>query len=198
MNRRAGTTRGRRDDGAAMVEFAFIGVLLFFLLFGIINFGVLLSVRNSITQSANEGARSAVGVFARNGLAYAEMYGSPPPQSKILAEEAAISRMRERLSHLEGDVNGPIETRCSDPGQCPPVTEDPAITYTARVHDCIVTDEATLQNFAATVDSDADTNDCIFTEVIYHHERYRLLPPMPLITSVTPDRIADTADVALT
>src|SRR5690606_10438584 len=52
----------RREDGAAMVEFAFVGVLLVVLLFGIINMGVLLSFKQNLTQSASESARAAIGV----------------------------------------------------------------------------------------------------------------------------------------
>ncbi|HAS11569.1 MAG TPA: hypothetical protein DCS55_13815 [Acidimicrobiaceae bacterium] len=47
----------RRDDGAAMVEFAFVGVLLVFFVFGIIVFGLLLSFKQDVTRAAAEGAR---------------------------------------------------------------------------------------------------------------------------------------------
>ena len=47
----------RRDDGAAMVEFAFVAVLLVFLVFGIITFGLLLSFKQDVTRAAAEGAR---------------------------------------------------------------------------------------------------------------------------------------------
>jgi Flp pilus assembly protein TadG len=51
--------RGRGDKGAAMVEFAFVSILLFTLVFGIINFGMLMSFRGSMQQAASEGARAA-------------------------------------------------------------------------------------------------------------------------------------------
>lgn len=181
-----------------MVEFAIVGVLLFVLLFGIIGFGVLLSTKNSITQAANEGARSSVSVFARNGLAYADLQSGVPDGAKILAEQAAIDRMRERLSHLESDVGGPIQTQCSEPAQCPDVGGNPSLTYLARVHDCIITDEATIADFSLAVDTDTDSNDCMFTRVIYNHADYRILPTIPFIDATLPDTIADRADVALT
>lgn len=56
------SNRCRRDDGTAMVEFAFVGVLFALFLFGIINMGVLLSFKQNLTQSASEAARSAVAV----------------------------------------------------------------------------------------------------------------------------------------
>lgn len=180
-----------------MVEFAFVGILLFVLLFGIVNFGVLLSAKNQITQAANEGARAGVSVFARNGLAYAELNGTVPDSAKILAEQAALDRMRERLTGLEDDAGGDIETRCSEPAQCPAVGGNPSFVYLARVHDCVITDETLLTDFNAAVDS-ADTNDCLFTLVTYDHDRYPLLPRIPLISAFMPETVVDRADVALT
>ena len=45
-----------------MVEFAFVSLLLMFLIYGIAAFGILLSTKNSITHAASEGARSALSV----------------------------------------------------------------------------------------------------------------------------------------
>lgn len=57
------TRRARRaDDGAAMVEFAFVGTLFFVLLFGIIHMSVLLALKQNMTQAASEAARSAIAV----------------------------------------------------------------------------------------------------------------------------------------
>jgi Flp pilus assembly protein TadG len=61
MIQRAGRARGRRargDDGSAVVEFAFVGVLLFTLVFGIISFGLILSFKQDMTRAAAEGARA--------------------------------------------------------------------------------------------------------------------------------------------
>lgn len=55
-----GTTRERqRDRGASLVEFTFVALLLFGLIFGIVGFGVVLSFKQTMTQAANEGARVA-------------------------------------------------------------------------------------------------------------------------------------------
>ena len=53
--------RGTRPDrrGAAAVEFALILPILMVLVFGIINYGDMLSVRQSVSQAASEGARAA-------------------------------------------------------------------------------------------------------------------------------------------
>ena len=60
LSRSNGARRARADDGVAMVEFAFVMVLLFMLIFGIIQFGYLFAFKNSMTQAVNDGARQAV------------------------------------------------------------------------------------------------------------------------------------------
>lgn len=49
----------RHDRGAAAVEFAIVLPLLLLILFGIFSYGIMLSFRQSISQSAAEGARAA-------------------------------------------------------------------------------------------------------------------------------------------
>ena len=49
----------RREDGAALVEFALFAGLLLMLAFGIIDFGRALFTANNITAAAREGARYA-------------------------------------------------------------------------------------------------------------------------------------------
>lgn len=51
--------RERSERGTSLVEFTFVALLLFMLLFGIIGFGVVLSFKQTVTQSANEAARRA-------------------------------------------------------------------------------------------------------------------------------------------
>lgn len=53
--------RSRKSDdrGAAAVEFALVMPLLSLFLFGIITYGYILSLQQSVTQSAIEGARAA-------------------------------------------------------------------------------------------------------------------------------------------
>lgn len=60
-------TPGRRDRGAALVEFAFVAILLFTLVFGIISYAYMMSLRQSMTQATAEGARA--GAVAVSGSA---------------------------------------------------------------------------------------------------------------------------------
>ena len=55
--------RARGDDGAALVEFAFVAVLLFSLVFGIIHYGLILSFKQDMTRAAAEGARAGAVAF---------------------------------------------------------------------------------------------------------------------------------------
>jgi len=60
----ASRRRLRRGDesGAALVEFALVVGLFVFILYGLISFGMMLALKQGITNAASEGARSAVGL----------------------------------------------------------------------------------------------------------------------------------------
>ena len=55
--------RARGDQGAALIEFAFVMVLLFTLIFGIVSFGLILSFKQDVTRAAAEGARAGAVAF---------------------------------------------------------------------------------------------------------------------------------------
>ncbi len=57
---RAGHLPGGRERGAMLVEFALIAPVLFLILFGIIEFGLVLNNFNSLRQGVRDGAREAV------------------------------------------------------------------------------------------------------------------------------------------
>jgi Flp pilus assembly protein TadG len=57
--RRTGNTpRGNGDSGTAILEFSLIAVILLTIVFGIINFGLILSFKQDMTRAAAEGARA--------------------------------------------------------------------------------------------------------------------------------------------
>ncbi len=66
--------RGGRDDGAAVVEFVLISVLLIFLLFAVLQVGVYFYARNIVSASAADAARyaAAAGVSPGAGGTRAE------------------------------------------------------------------------------------------------------------------------------
>ena len=55
---------GRKPDerGAALLEFSLVFGLFVYVLYALIAFGFMLSLKNSITHAAAEGARAAIGV----------------------------------------------------------------------------------------------------------------------------------------
>lgn len=120
----------RRDDGAAMVEFAFVGVLLVFLIFGIITFGLLLSFKQDVTRAAAEGAR--IGAV------------SQPPTSQP-ATAAADSRHAATLQATK-DAVASFDRTCNDQGMgcivtvhnCRNVAEaTPAVYWQDGNDDCV-------------------------------------------------------------
>ncbi|WP_435771163.1 TadE/TadG family type IV pilus assembly protein [Nocardioides sp. SYSU DS0651] len=93
MGRRVRWERPARpgERGAAAVEFALILPLLMVVVFGIINFGDMLSVRQSVSQAAAEGARAAAVHPGSN-------------TEKIAAAEAAVADALD--AHGEECVTG--------------------------------------------------------------------------------------------
>lgn len=62
--RPAGTSpRGRGDGGTSILEFTLVAILLFTLIFGIINFGLILAFKQDMTRAAAEGARAGAVAF---------------------------------------------------------------------------------------------------------------------------------------
>ena len=121
MKSPAGTVKRDSEAGAALVEFSLVMVLLFTLLVGIIAFGLLLSLKQTITQSAAEGARAAIGAF-----------GTPAAVDLAAAKADAVARAEARAREVMGWVED------DHPG---------AATYEAVIHDCdaeITVDTAAL------------------------------------------------------
>ena len=50
----------RQQQGAVVIEFALVFVLFFMLLYGIVAYGMIFSMKHSLLQATNEGARAAV------------------------------------------------------------------------------------------------------------------------------------------
>ena len=55
------------ERGAALLEFSLVFGLFVFVLYALITFGFMLSLKNSITHAAAEGARAAIGVTDNAG-----------------------------------------------------------------------------------------------------------------------------------
>ena len=83
----------RDERGAALLEFASVFGLFVFVLYALIAFGMMLSVKNSITHAAAEGARAAIGVV-----------DDPTTTSVDERTEAAKTRAYQSLSWLGSKI----------------------------------------------------------------------------------------------
>jgi len=88
--------RCRGDEGAALVEFAFVIVLLSLFVFGIINFGLILSFKQDMTRAAAEGARAGAVAFPAT-----DAYG------------AAESATQEAVDDMDRTCNGTDGMSCN-------------------------------------------------------------------------------------
>ncbi len=75
----------KRRRGAALVEFAFVGILFFALLFGMIQFGIYLSVTNALWNLSREGARYAAVKPANPGVDDPTVYADITNHIKAVA-----------------------------------------------------------------------------------------------------------------
>lgn len=118
-----GGPRGRDPErGAAVVEFTFVAIILFWLLFGIITFGVVLGFKQNMTHAAEEGARAGAVEYCDDTAAVCQ------PAREAAARDAARSSVGgfDRTCAADGDgLSCTVRTHdCgSDPGVMP---SDPA------------------------------------------------------------------------
>lgn len=153
--------RHRTESGAAMVEFAFVGVLLILLLLGIVVMGLLLSFKQNITQAAAEGARSVVGVV--------DDPATPPPTD-------------ERDTEVEATLNTVVaeytDSGCGTSG----------ISCQWKIHPCTAD---TSDFDLLLDDRLSNQPECITVRVEFANSgSTRLLPKIPLISNLEPETLA--------
>jgi Flp pilus assembly protein TadG len=109
--RRPSGRLARDESGAALLEFSLVFGIFVFILYGLIAFGSMLALKQSITSAAAEAARSTVGMT-----------------DDTAAEAAALAVVTDRLDWLgakydPGDVT-------ADVAACPAPTSGRCITVT--------------------------------------------------------------------
>lgn len=120
--------RWRDQKGAAAVEFALVILPLVFVLYGLIAFGMMLALKQSVTSAAAEGARSVVGVTDDTTTAADERL------------EKAKTTVAARLNWLGGNYD-PSDVKVSwyDPGSltcnyaAAPVTPPAPVTVCVKI-----------------------------------------------------------------
>lgn len=154
----------RADEGTALVEFAFVGVLLVFLVMGILNYGLILSFDQDMTRAAAEGARAGAVEAA-------------PSAAPVLTPAGTYATDDPRL---ESATLGTTQVVDEIGQEC----NVGAMACTVTIHDC-GTDPipASVAYWANGVD------DCVTVELIYDYDSDPLIVEPPLLSAVLPDTI---------
>lgn len=153
--------RGQDDDGAVIVEFAFVAVLLVMIVFGIITFGLILSFKQDVTRAAAEGARGGA-------VAY------PVSDAFDAAETATITAVDGFDRSCDDDGNGQVD---------PPAADLDGLDCFVNLHDCAVPVPTT------TPSNSSSTGDCVTVELVYDYDGHPLLAKVPLLAPFLPDTI---------
>ncbi|WP_232677825.1 TadE/TadG family type IV pilus assembly protein [Nocardioides sp. R-C-SC26] len=114
------TSRRRESDrGAAAVEFALVMIPFILIVMGIISYGLLLSLRQSLSQAAAEGARAAA----------VTMTTSSKQQAGYDAVTEALSSAGIRCASGNLTRDGKAAGTCavSAPGPCTPTPADATV-----------------------------------------------------------------------
>ncbi len=96
----------KKEDGAALVEFAIVATILFTLLFGIIEFGLAFRDWLSVTSSTREGARVA---SAAGNEGEADCFILDAMTGPLLAVPIDNLSNNFRVTIFKADANGGIE-----------------------------------------------------------------------------------------
>jgi Flp pilus assembly protein TadG len=86
--------------GATAVEFAVVAAILFFILFGILEFGIIFMQEHFVANAAREGVR--VGVRANN---YDCFNGLTEDECNVDRQDVVVDAVRDYLSTLYGPAN---------------------------------------------------------------------------------------------
>jgi Flp pilus assembly protein TadG len=105
--------RVRTDDGAAVVDFVLVLVVLVPLLLGILQVGLVLHVRNTLVAAASEGARygATVDRTPADGAA----------RTRLQINEALAARFSRRVTAREVPVNGVPGVEVAVTAEVPPL-----------------------------------------------------------------------------
>lgn len=154
-----------------MIEFAFVGVLLFLLLFGIVNMGVLLAFKQNMTQAASESARASVGVVDDT------TDPSDPTNANDERYDVVDSALASTVSEFDQTCNGSGGMTCS-----------------RVVHDC----SAVTDTFAAIAEDRTASDACMTVRVEFDNTgSNRIMPAIPIIAALEPETMSSQTTVRL-
>ena len=108
------------ERGAALLEFALVFGIFVFVLYGLIAFGMILSMKQTITHAAAEGARAAIGVAQ----------GDTTPANGVDDRiDAAKARVNSALSAWNTAQKAQTAVAVTFPASCPTSCIEVHITY---------------------------------------------------------------------
>jgi Flp pilus assembly protein TadG len=105
------------ERGAALLEFALVFGIFVFVLYGLIAFGMILSMKQTITHAATEGARAAIGVV------------NDPATPNDERKDAAIARVNSALSAWNTAQKAATNIDVTFPNTCPTSCIEVHVTY---------------------------------------------------------------------
>lgn len=153
------------------MEFALIAVLLVTLVFGIINFGLVLSFKQDMTRAAAEGARAAAVALPSTVVGS----GDTRRLAAVDATDEAVSELNRTCNSGDG------------------------MTCVVQIHDCDYTPPAASTD--PSPDSNGYDNnaqpDCVTVRLVYDHANHPLLVPFPIISAFLPDTMRASSVVRL-
>ncbi len=159
-----------------MVEFAFVMVLFFSLIFGIIDFGVLLAFKQNMTQSVSEAARASIAVV-----------DDASTTSTDERKDVALSSMEAAMTEFN--------RVCGETAYC-----------LVAIHECDTEfdfdtikgeDRATLVK-PVQAPATEPLDPCLSTHIEFDNTGDgRILPPFPIISSFEPDTLSSQTTVHL-
>jgi Flp pilus assembly protein TadG len=115
----------RSERGTAIVEFALIAPLLFFLVFGIIEFGRALNYYNDLTQLAGQGARAAIVTRNPDGTAVGTANANCPANNQTI--QCQIAKTYPTDNELKTGISVCLGTLNTSTGQISTPTTAPTI-----------------------------------------------------------------------
>lgn len=128
------TARRGGDEGTAILEFTFVAVLLLTIVFGIINFGLILSFKQDVTRAAAEGARAAAVAYpATNAVSDA----TTATQQAVQGFDKTCGSGGMTCTVSQHDCSGPVPDTNGDSPTDPNCVQV-ALTYDYENHPLLV------------------------------------------------------------
>ena len=195
---------GLDEDGTSMIEFVIVLSLVFLpLIWGLITFGYVFSVRENMTHSAQEALRQAVVAAQAAGVPNGQKASDGSTTMGI--ECLAVTNARSRMSGIVGNHNQasatsttPTDTRCGTPISASNGGLDISTNYLPPATPLNPDGTTADGSFPACLDNASPPqpiagSSCITVNLAYKYGRFPVISPLPGIFELVPSLIKVTA-----